>query len=339
MAGVPAICFATSKETTSQIPPMTAIADKINAAEGPLFSFEILPPLKGNSIYRVYSIIDRLREFEPSYINITSHHSEAVYEPQPDGTHRRITVRRRPGTVAIAAAIQNKYGIPAVPHIICKGFTKDETEYALLDLNFLGITNLLLLRGDSKSEETRHQDPEKYNLFATDLQRQVNDFNAGVGIDGSRIEGIDTPFCYGMACYPEKHEEAPNLEFDLEYARMKVANGAKYLVTQMFFDNEKYFAYVDRCRAADIDVPIIPGIKPLTKARQLTVLPRVFHIDIPEAFSRELMKCRSDAEAAELGTEWCTQQCRELIRHGVPGIHFYTHYAADSVCRVAKNIY
>ena len=194
---------------------MTAIADKINSSSSPLFSFEILPPLKGNSVYRVYSIIDKLLDFDPSYINITSHHSECIYVPQPDGSHRRTSIRRRPGTVAIASAIQNKYGIPAVPHIICKGFTKDETEYALLDLNFLGITNLLLLRGDSKSLETVNPDPEKYHLYATDLQQQVNNFNHGIGIDGTNIEGIDTPFSYGMACYPEKHDEATNLDFDM----------------------------------------------------------------------------------------------------------------------------
>lgn len=318
---------------------MRAIADKISQSSSPLFSFEILPPLKGNSVYRVYAIIDKLLEFDPAYINITSHHSEAIYVPQPDGSHRRTTIRRRPGTVAIAAAIQNKYSIPAVPHIICKGFSKDETEYALLDLNFLGITNLLLLRGDSKSLDTKHQNPEKYHQYATDLQQQVNDFNAGIGIDGTKIEGIDTPFSYGMACYPEKHEEAPNMQFDLEYAKMKVDNGAKYLVTQMFFDNEKYFEFVRLCREAGIDVPIIPGIKPVTKAHQMTVLPKVFHLDIPEAFSQELMKCRDDKEVAACGVEWCTAQCRELIDRGVPGIHFYTHYASDSVREVAKAVY
>lgn len=318
---------------------MNSIAEKINQSSTPLFSFEILPPLKGNSIYRVYSIIDKLLDYDPAYINITSHHSEAIYVPQPDGSHRRTTIRRRPGTVAIASAIQNKYGIPAVPHIICKGFSKDETEYALLDLNFLGITNLLLLRGDSKSADTMQQDPEKYHLYATDLQQQVNDFNRGIGIDGSRIEGIETPFSYGMACYPEKHEEAPNLEFDLEYARMKVENGARYLVTQMFFDNEKYFTFVKRCRQMGITVPIIPGIKPITKARQMTMLPKVFHIDLPEALATELRACKTDEEARECGVEWTTEQCRQLIAGGVQGIHFYTHYASDSVAEVAKRIY
>ena len=318
---------------------MTDIAQQIIDSNHPLFSFEILPPLKGNSIFRVYSIIDSLLEFKPSHINITSHHSECIYVPQTDGSHRRTTVRRRPGTVAIASAIQNRYGIPAVPHIICKGFSKDETEYALLDLNFLGINNLLLLRGDSKSVDTLSQNPELYHEYAMGLQSQVNDFNHGMGIDGSHIEGIETPFSYGMACYPEKHEEAPNLDIDLEYARRKVENGARYLVTQMFFDNQKYFDFVDSCRKAGINVPIVPGIKPVTKARQMTILPKVFHVDIPECFASELRSCTSDADAMECGVEWCVAQCRELISAGVPGIHFYTHYATESVRRVASQIF
>lgn len=318
---------------------MTSIADKISSASSPLFSFEILPPLRGNSIYRVYSIIDRLLEFNPSHINITSHHSESVYVPQPDGSHRKITTLRRPGTVAIAAAIQNKYGIPAVPHIICKGFTRDETEYALLDLNFLGITNLLLLQGDSKTDDRTVGDTSAYNLHASDLQAQVNDFNRGIGIDGTCIEGIDTPFSYGMACYPEKHESAPNIDIDIEYARLKVANGARYLVTQMFFDNQKYYDFVTRCRAVGITVPIIPGIRPITKIRQMTLLPQVFHIDIPEEFAVELRKCDTDEAAAACGIEWCTRQSRDLMAHGVPGIHYYTHYAVDSVRAVAQQVY
>lgn len=318
---------------------MTPVAERIKNSDSPLFSFEILPPLKGNSIYRVYSIVDKLMEFNPAYINITSHHSECIYIPQPDGSHRRTTIRRRPGTVAIASAIQNRYEIPAVPHIICRGFSKDETEYALLDLNFLGITNLLLLRGDSKSLDTKQQDPEKYHQFATDLQRQVNEFNQGIGVDGSKIEGIDTPFSYGMACYPEKHEEAPNLQLDLHYAKMKVDAGAQYLVTQMFFDNDRYFEFVKQCRDAGINVPIIPGIKPITKAHQMTLLPKTFHIDIPTDLSKELLLCSSDADAAACGVEWCIGQCRELLERGVPGIHFYTHYASESVRKVAKEIY
>lgn len=308
-------------------------------SDRPLFSFEILPPLRGNSIFRVYNIIDKLREFEPSFINITSHHSESIYVPQPDGLHKKITVRRRPGTVAIASAIQNKYGIPAVPHIICKGFTKDETEYALLDLNFLGIQNLFLLRGDSKSLDTVSQDPELYHEHATDLQRQINDFNRGIALDGTKLESIETPFRYGMACYPEKHEEAPNMEIDLHYAKQKADAGASYLVTQMFFDNKKYFEFVDRARKAGITIPIVPGIKPITKLRQMTSLPRTFRTDLPEELASELRKATSDAKAAEIGKEWSAMQCKELLAHGVPGLHFYTMMASDSVRSVCQKIF
>jgi methylenetetrahydrofolate reductase (NADPH) len=317
-----------------------SVIESINNAKKPIFSFELLPPLKGNSIDKVYNVIDKLREFDPQYINITSHHSESIFQQQPDGSHRKITVRKRPGTVAIAAAIQHKYGIPAVPHIICKGFTKEETEYALLDLNFLGISNLLLLRGDSKSVDTVNQDPADYNEHATDLQQQVNLFNQGIGLNGIHIDGIETPFAYGMACYPEKHEEAPNMESDLRYAKMKVDNGAQYLVTQMFFDNEKYFSFVEAARAAGITVPIIPGIKPVVKCDQLTVLPRIFRSDIPEAFAAELRKAKTDDEAKEIGVEWCINQCRDLLRHAdVPGLHFYSLMASESVRRVAKEIF
>lgn len=316
------------------------IAEYIRQNTGnPIFSFEVLPPLKGNSIDRVYRIIDKLREFNPGYINITSHHSESIYVPQADGSHKKITVRKRPGTVAIAAAIQNRYGITTVPHIICKGFTKEETEYALLDLNFLGISNLLLLRGDTKSLDTMRQNPSLFHEHASDLQQQVNAFNRGVSLDGSQLEGIETPFSYGMACYPEKHEEAPNMESDIMYAKEKVDNGAQYLVTQMFFNNEKYFSFVDRCRAAGINVPIIPGIKPVVQLSQLSVLPRVFRSEIPEEFASELRKAKTDDEAAEIGIEWSIAQCRELIRHSVPGLHFYTLLASDSVRKIAKEIF
>ena len=305
----------------------------------PVFSFEILPPLKGNSIQKVYNVIDKLKEFGPKYINITSHHSETVYVPQADGNLKKATVRKRPGTVAVAAAIQNKYGIQAVPHIICKGFTKEETEYALLDLNFLGISNLLLLRGDAKSLDIPAKDRDLYHEHATGLQRQVNLFNQGIALDGSKIEGIDTPFSYGMACYPEKHEEAPNMESDIYYLKEKVRNGADYVVTQMFFDNEKYYSFVERCRKEGINVPIIPGIKPVVLKSQLTVLPRVFRTDIPEPLAAELRKCRTDDEVKEVGVEWSIEQCKDLIRHGVEGLHFYTLLASDSVRKIAEAIY
>lgn len=314
------------------------VIDLINNSQGTAFSFEILPPLKGNSIQKVYNVIDKLREFDPKYINITSHHSEFIYKTMPDGSFQKVNIRKRPGSVAIASAIQNKYGIPAVPHIICKGFTKDETEYALIDLNFLGVSNLLLLRGDIKTLEVE-QNPSLYHEHATDLQQQVNRFNQGLALDGSKIEGIEMPFSYGMACYPEKHEEAPNMESDIFYLKEKVRNGADYLVTQMFFDNQKYFSFVARCRKEGIEVPIIPGIKPIVFRNQLTVLPRVFRTDIPEPFAAELRKCKTDDEAKEVGVEWCIQQCKELIASGVPSLHFYTMMASDSVRRVAQAIY
>ncbi|MCF0186322.1 MAG: methylenetetrahydrofolate reductase [NAD(P)H] [Bacteroidaceae bacterium] len=305
----------------------------------PDFSFEILPPLKGNSIKRVYDIIDKLQEFNPKYVNITSHHSEYEYRPMPDGSHRKVVIRKRPGTVAVAAAIQYKYGIKAVPHIICKGFTKEETEYALLDLNFLGINNVFLLRGDSKGGETPKDERGTSHEHATDLQQQVNLFNQGIGLDGSRIEGIETPFVYGMACYPEKHEEAPNMQADIRYAKMKVDNGASYLVTQMFFDNSKYFSFVEQCRQAGITVPIIPGIKPIVFMNQLNVLPRVFRVDLPEPLAQEVAKCTTNEQVKQVGIEWGINQCKELIAAGVPALHFYTLFAANEVREIAKAVF
>ncbi|MDR1500340.1 MAG: methylenetetrahydrofolate reductase [Tannerellaceae bacterium] len=315
------------------------VTELISNSRQTAFSFEILPPLKGNSIRKVYSVIDKLREFDPQYINITSHHSEYIYKTLPDGSIRRVNIRKRPGSVAIASAIQNRYGITAVPHIICKGFTKDETEYALIDLNFLGVHNLLLLRGDIKTLDPSEQDGRLYHDHATGLQGQVNDFNKGVAVDGSLFEANETPFSYGMACYPEKHEEAPNMESDIYYAKKKVESGAGYLVTQMFFDNDKYYAFTDRCRKEGITVPIVPGIKPVVFKDQLNVLPKVFRAEIPEDLAKALRRCVTDEEAKAVGVEWCLMQCKDLIKNRVPSIHFYTFMATDSVYKVAKDIY
>ena len=315
------------------------VIDLIQGSGKTAFSFEILPPLKGNSIQKVYNVIDKLREFDPKYINITSHHSEYIYKTLPDGKMEKVNIRKRPGSVAIASAIQNKYNITAVPHIICKGFTKEETEYALIDLNFLGVYDLLLLRGDIKTLEAADGNSKLYHNHATDLQEQINNFNKGIAVDGSTFEANETPFSYGMACYPEKHEEAPNMDSDIHYLKQKVANGADYLVTQMFFDNQKYYDFVERCRAEGIQVPIIPGIKPVVFKNQLTVLPKIFRSDIPEPFASELRKCNTDEEAREVGVEWCINQCKDLVAHGVPSLHFYTMMATDSVYRVAKEIY
>jgi len=325
-----------SHDNNSDLETMLNNAEK--EKKSPAFSFEILPPLKGNNIDRVFNVIDKLREFEPRCVNITAHHSESVYQTMPDGSIRRINTLKRPGTVAIAAVIQNKYKLQAVPHIICSGFTREETEYALIDLNFLGVSNLFLLRGDNKNCPIPAGRESEYNAHATDLQRQVNEFNRGFDINGDRLEGIDTPFSYGMACYPEKHEEAPNMESDLRYLKMKVDAGAEYIVTQMFFDNSHYYSFVERCRREGIVVPIIPGIKPIVKMRQLNVLPRVYHTDIPEPVASELARCKSDDEARQVGTRWCICQCRDLIAHGVPALHFYTYMASDSVREVAAAV-
>lgn len=318
---------------------MKKIIDVIESRKSPFLSLEILPPLKGNSIYKVFDIIDKLKRFDPQFVNITSHHSEYIYKPLPNGTHRRVSVVKRPGTVAIAAAIQNRYGLIPVPHIICRGFTKEETEYALLDLNFLGINNLMLLRGDDKREFISDTNKENYHEHATDLQNQINLFNKGIGLEDMAIQGIETPFSYGMACYPEKHEEAPNMESDIHYLKMKVDNGADYLITQMFYDNDKYFKFVDRCRAEGINVPIIPGIKPIYRKQQLTVLPKVFRTDIPEALASQIREAESDKDVKEIGIDWCIKQCQELIEKGVPGIHFYTMGISDGVARIAEKIF
>lgn len=318
---------------------MIKIIDIIRERKNPLFSFEILPPLKGNSIYKVFDIIEKLKKFEPKFVNITSHHSEYIYKPLPDGTHKRVSIVKRPGTVAISAAIQNRYGLIPVPHIICKGFTKEETEYALLDLNFMGINNLLVLRGDEKGIGGCDTSLGSYHEHATDLQHQINLFNRGIGIDDTVIQGIETPFSYGMACYPEKHEEAPNMQSDIFYLKQKVKQGADYLITQMFFDNNKFFEFEKKCHEAGIEVPILPGLKPITKKAHLSMLPKTFRSDIPEELASRIRESKNDNEVKEIGIEWAIRQGRELLEHGCPGLHFYTMSASDSVEKIAKDLF
>lgn len=315
------------------------ITDLITGNQRTAFSFEVLPPLKGTGVSALERTVDTLREFAPAYINITTHRSEYVYKDLGDGLMQRSRLRRRPGTVAVAAMLQQKYGIPVVPHILCSGFTREETEYALLDLQFLGIENLLLLRGDKAREDTHFRPTPGGYAHTTELQAQVNRFNEGYFVDGSPIKAPGTGFSYGVACYPEKHEEAPNLATDLYWLKQKVDAGAQYAVTQLFYDNAKYFAFIRAAREAGITVPIIPGIKPLTKLSQLTVVPKTFHCDLPEALTTEALKCTTDEEVAALGVEWATAQCRELMAAGVPSLHFYTVSAVDSIARIAHNIY
>ena len=315
------------------------VIDLINSQEKTAFSFEILPPLKGTGIERLYQTIDLLREFDPKYINITTHRSEYVYKELGNGLFQRIRLRRRPGTVAVAAAIQNKYGITVVPHILCSGYTCEDTEYTLLDLQFLGITDLLVLRGDKAKHESVFVPEKGGHTHAIELEEQINNFNKGIFVDGSEMTVTKTPFSYGVACYPEKHEEAPNLESDIYWLKKKIEAGAEYAVTQLFYDNRKYFAFVEQARAAGITCPIIPGIKPMKKLSQLSVIPKTFKVDIPEELAHEVQKCTTDEQVRQVGIEWCIQQCRELMAHGVPSIHFYSIGAADSIREVARQIY
>lgn len=315
------------------------VIDLIKDTKETAFSFEILPPLKGTGIEKLYQTIDTLREFDPKYINITTHRSEYVYKDLGDGLFQRNRLRRRPGTVAVAAAIQNKYDIRVVPHILCSGFTREETEYVLLDLQFLGITDLLILRGDKARHESIFTPEVDGYSHAIHLQQQINDFNKGLFVDGSPIKITGTPFSYGVACYPEKHEEAPNLDSDLYWLKKKMEMGAEYAVTQLFFDNRKYFDFVERARQQGITIPIIPGIKPFTKLSQLSMVPKTFKVDLPEPLATEAAECKTDEEAARLGIEWCVEQCKELMAHGVPSIHFYTVSAVNSIKEVAKQIY
>ena len=302
------------------------------------FSFEVLPPLKGTGTGKLFATIDKLKEFDPLYINITTHHSEYVYRKLDNGQFERMRIRRRPGTVAIAAAIQQKYGIPVIPHVICSGATIEHIEYELLDLQFLGIENLLLLRGDKAQDDRVFTPVAGGHAHTTDLIEQVNRFNSGYFADGSTIKVPGTPFGYGVACYPEKHEEAPNIEMDMGYLKMKQDMGAEYAVTQLFYDNSKYFDYVDKARAMGITIPIIPGIKPLAKLSQLTVVPKTFHCDLPQELAAEVKRCKTDDDAKQLGIEWATHQCQELYAHGINNIHFYTVSAVDSVAEVTRRL-
>lgn len=315
------------------------ITEHIAKAADTLVSFEVLPPLKGKSINSIYDHLDPLMEFKPSWINVTYHRSESMFKKKTDGTFEKVEVRKRPGTVGICAAIMNHYRVDAVPHIICGGFNMRETEDALIDLNFLGIDNVLALRGDApKNEAAFDAEPGGHN-YAIDLLKQITNLNSGIYLDEDILNGGKTDFCIGVAGYPEKHFEAPNPEIDLRYLKEKVDAGAHYIMTQMFFDNQKFFAFVDSCRKAGINVPIIPGLKPLTSKKQLSVLPRIFHVDIPSALSNDIMKSKTDAECEQVGTEWLIQQSKELRKFGVPVLHYYTLGKPKVIRNVVEKVF
>ena len=316
-----------------------SVIDIINNRKGTAFSFELLPPLKGNNIDKLYDAIDTLREFEPAYINITDHRSEYVFKDLGGGIYTRQRLRRRPGSVAVAAAIKNKYDITVVPHVLCSGFTREDTEYELLDLQFLGIYDLLVLRGDKAPDEKGFTPEKGGNAHALDLAYQIQDFNRGIFVDGSQMLVTKTPFSFGVACYPEKHEESPNLERDIYWLKMKQEAGALYAVTQLFYDNSKYFSFVERAKGAGVTIPIIPGIKPLSKKSQLTVIPKTFKVDLPKELTDEILRCQNDDEVKCLGIDWGIRQCKELIQAGVPSLHFYALGAANSVKEIAMGIY
>lgn len=312
------------------------VIDHIRNTKRTLFSFELLPPLKGKSIDSIYSGIEPLLEFEPAFIDVTYHRQEYVYKKHANGLLEKVSVRKRPGTVGICAAIMNKYQIDAVPHLICGGFTKEETENALIDLQFLGIDNVLLLRGDAIKTEREFVAEPNGHRYAIDLLKQVVNLNNGIYLDEDLSQVAHTNFCIGVAGYPEKHFEAPNLDSDLKYLKMKVDAGADYIVTQMFFDNKKFFEFVDKCREVGIDVPIIPGIKPITGKSQISILPSIFHVDIPVELSDAVEACKDDKEVRQVGIEWGIQQTKELIKHNVPTIHFYTMGKSEATRAIAK---
>jgi len=315
------------------------VSDHLKKAKKTLFSIEILPPRKGENISSLFSHLDPLMEFNPPFVDVTYHREEYVYKKMPNGLLKRKSIKKRPGTVGICAAIKNKYEVDTVPHIICGGFTKEETENALIDLNFLGIDNVLVIRGDAIKSEQRFVPEPDGNIYALDLLKQVDGMNHGRYLDDELQNAAKTDFCIGVAGYPEKHFEAPNLKSDLHFLKEKVESGADYIVTQMFFDNSKYFEFVDSCKQAGINAPIIPGLKPITTISQCNVLPSIFHIDIPEDLSDAISKCKNNEEAREVGVDWAVAQSKELMEHDVPSLHFYSMGKAEPVYRIARQLF
>lgn len=313
------------------------VTEHIRNAKKTLFSFEILPPLKGTSIQSIYDSLDPLMEFNPPFIDVTYHREEYVYKKRNDGLLERKSVRKRPGTVGICAAIMNKYNVDTVPHIICGGFNQEETENALIDLDFLGIENVLVLRGDPIKNETYFTAEEGGHSYASELLQQVVAMNKGIYLDEELKNSSPTNFCIGVAGYAEKHFEAPNMHSDIHFLKKKVEAGADYIVTQMFFDNQQYFDFVNLCRDNNITIPIIPGLKPISTLKQLTLLPQRFHLNVPNSLVDSVIKCKNNEEVRKVGVEWAIQQTKELIDFGAPCIHFYTMGKSDNVQEIVGN--
>ncbi len=319
---------------------MTKITDYIQQANGKtLFSLEVIPPLKGSSIKELLANIEPLMDFKPPFIDVTYHREEYIEQILPDGTVKHIVTRKRPGTLGICSSIMHKFGVDAVPHVLCGGFSREETEDFLMDLHYLGIDNVLVLRGDPAKPYKTFKPKTNGHEYASQLVEQVVNMNKGQYLH----EGVEalapTDFCIGVAAYPEKHFEAVDFDADFEYLKQKIALGADYIVTQMFFDNSKYFEFVKRCREAGITVPIIPGLKPLSTKKQLSVLPRIFYLHMPDDFVKAVEDCENDAQAKQVGIEWCTQQCKELMAFGVPVLHFYTMGKSENIYKIASQLY
>lgn len=316
------------------------VIDLINKSDKTLFSFELLPPLRGNNISSIYRTIDPLLEYNPSFINVTYHQEEVVYKKHENGLLEKKTVRKRPGTVAISAAIKYKYpDVEVVPHIICGGFTKEETEYALIDFHYLGIDNILALRGDAPKNQRTFVPEKNGHAYASTLVAQITDMNRGKYLDDELQNTFSTKFCVGVAGYPEKHIESPNIAYDLKFLKAKVDAGAEYIVTQMFFDNRKYFDFVEACTREGINVPVIPGLKPICTIREINMLPQTFNIDIPEELVKKVMACKTNEDAFKVGIEWGVQQSEELIRSGVPVVHYFSVGISENIRQIAKAVF
>lgn len=316
------------------------VTEHIKNANGkPLFSFEILPPLKGQNIQSIFDGIDPLMEFKPPFIDVTYHREEYEYKEHGNGLLEKKIVKKRPGTVGICAAIKNRYQVDAIPHILCGGFTKEDTENFLIDLDFLGIENVVALRGDAVKSEIYFKPEKEGHSYASELVSQIQNLNDGIYLDEDLQNTTKTNFCIGVAAYPEKHTEAPSMESDIRFLKQKIENGADYIVTQMFFDNQKYFDFVAKCRAAEITVPIIPGLKPIATKKQLNLIPHRFKVDLPDDLILEVQNAKDNEAVNEIGVEWCLQQSKELVAAGVPILHYYSMGKAANIKKIASNIF